>query len=270
MLSPWSRGHHHWKKRLAWILYQKRDLAHANALHATSYLEAGELRELGILKPIVVIPNGVDFPEKLTQEYHSGRWPKKRGNREMLFLSRIHPKKGVEMLLKSWRNVPGLKNWTLKIVGPSEDGYREEMKKLAENLQLGKSVSFFDQVSDEEKWDLYARASVFVLPTYSENFGIVVAEALSSGTPVLTTTTTPWNELDSRKCGWCVGPSEAELTDILMKISGLDEVALSNMGINGQRWILDEFSWSQIGLKMIEFYSWLHGKAKIPDFVLTI
>ncbi len=131
-------------------------------------------------------------------------------------MSRIHPKKGIEILIESWKRLTGkYKDWNVVIAGNGEENYISYLKELIKNNYLDSSVSIIPPVFGEMKRKLYCESSLFVLPTYSENFGMVIAEALACGIPVITTTGTPWEELNTNKIGWCV---ELSVENIVLTI----------------------------------------------------
>ena len=172
MLEPWALNHRSVKKWVAWRLYQRESLSVATVLHATAEQEAENLRHLGLRQHIAVIPNGVELQT-------SPRLPRAvAGPRIALFLSRIHPKKGLMELVEAWRMVRP-HGWRLIIAGPDEDGHRTEVERAVQQAGLTSEVEFSGPVDGTAKSDLYRRADLFVLPTFSENFGVVVAEALS-------------------------------------------------------------------------------------------
>ena len=259
MLSPWSLANSGLKKAIPWCLYQRKDLATATAFHATSQLEADEIRALGFTQPIAVIANGVQRPAQVQTQKAAGR--------RILFLSRIHPKKGLINLLNAWKVAGMTAEWQLVIAGPDECGHLNEVEQTARRLMISEQVKYVGSVDDELKWQLYADAEVFVLPSFSENFGIVVAEALAAGVPVLTSTKTPWREVIDRKCGWCVEPNVEELADTLRTIALTSADDLVAMGEPGRQWIDECFGWHAIADKMMRFYVWMIQGGMRPDYV---
>jgi glycosyltransferase involved in cell wall biosynthesis len=247
MLTPWALRHHRWKKRLAWWTYQKWVLRQAALFHVTSREEVDALRNLGLDQPAAVIPNGVPLPE-----YPAPEAPEETPRRA-LFLSRLHPKKGLPMLLEAWAAV-GPEGWCLELVGPSEDGHRAELEAQARWLGLEDQVHFAGSVSDDEKWDVYRRADLFVLPTHSENFGIVVAEALAAGVPALTTTGAPWSDLESHDCGWWVEPNVEAIANALAEAMAQNSDVLTAMGMRGRQLVEDEYTWEAISRRMRKEY----------------
>ena len=261
MLEPWALGHHAWKKRLAMALYQRGLLRAAAGFHATSEDEAENLRQLGLVQPIAVIPNGVDTPPL--------RAPVDLPYRQVLFLSRLNIKKGVIPLLEAWSRLRPA-GWQLVLVGPDEGGYLELVLSTIERLALRDLVQVLPEVDDSKKWALYHASDLFVLPSFSENFGVVVAEALAAGVPAITTTGMPWSEVVARRCGWRIEPNVDAIESALREATTIDRVQLRAMGLRGREWMASSYSWNAIGEAMSQFYTWLQGGAVselAPGFV---
>jgi glycosyltransferase involved in cell wall biosynthesis len=259
MLEPWSLAHHRLKKRVAWALYQRRDVRRASLLHATSAMEAENLRRLGFRQPIAIIANGVDVPDL--------RSPMPRADqRTALFLSRVHPKKGLLDLVSAWATVRP-REWRVVIAGPDEGGHEREVRAAIAQAGLESSFAFLGEVSDDAKWSVYRSADLFVLPSYSENFGTVVSEALASGVPVITTRATPWSELETRRCGWWIEPNARALATVLQEATGLDPDARAAMGARGRAFVEERFGWTRIAADMHAAYEWLLSGGTRPSCV---
>lgn len=246
MLSPWSLNHKKWKKRIAWGLFAKRDLFTASLIHATSDLEASELRMLGCKLPIAVIPNGVDDPFEYTTP------TKKNSSRKaktLLFLSRIHEKKGIFDLLRCWERL-NVADWELVLAGPDEQG-------ILKRTTLPPRTRYIGTIDGPPKFHLFREADLFVLPSYSENFGVVIAESLISGTPVLTTTATPWEDVERQNCGWWISPGSDALEAKLKTVLETPTETLIQMGENGRIFAKRSFSWNSIADNMAKVYRWL-------------
>lgn len=259
MVTEWSISHRAWKKRTAWHLYQKHVFRQASLFHATAPVEVGDLRSLGMTQPIAVVPNGVEIPDALPDGEPAEE-------RRALFLSRIHPKKGLPMLFDAWADVRP-DGWTLELVGPSENGHRGELEAQARKLELDGDIVFSGPVPDADKWQKYAGANLFVLPSHSENFGIVVAEALAAGVPALTTTGTPWQELETHDCGWWVKPERSAISEALHAATEMESEECAAMGQRGRRFVESEYTWDAVGRKMNRAYEWLTGQNRTPCHV---
>lgn len=254
MLEPWALSHKKWKKKLAWWAYQRRDLAAAALLHATADSEAVNLRRLGLRNEVVVVPNGVAMPEWRDSRPFatpaSGSAPELR---TAVFLSRIQKKKGLPMLVEAWARVRPA-GWRMRVVGPDEEGHLAEVRELVEKAGLGSSWSFEGALFGEAKWELLREADLFILPTHSENFGIAVAEALASGTPVITTRGAPWDGLETRDCGWWTEISAEAIAAALAEATGMTDGERSAMGGRGRAWVAESFGWESIADQMMEAY----------------
>lgn len=265
MLEPWALQHRGWKKRLALWLYQRRNLETAALLFATAEQEAESIRRLGLRQPIAVIPNGVRLP--VLQPNRALDERVQPGPRTALFLSRIHPKKGLLNLVEAWGRVRPA-NWRLCLAGPDEGGHLAVVMRRIRELGLETAVEYVGEVEGDMKTALFANAELFVLPTFSENFGVVVAEALAYGVPVITTHGTPWQGLATRGCGWWIEPTVEALVETLREVLALDAVTLQQMGMKGHAYAR-EFDWTSIAQQTVEVYRWVLGQGDKPDCVMT-
>jgi glycosyltransferase involved in cell wall biosynthesis len=260
MVTDWSLSHQAGKKKAAWHLYQTHVFRQASLFHATAPAEVENLRALGLTQPAAVVPNGVELPDTMPDDPAPDE-------KRALFLSRIHPKKGLPMLLDAWADLRP-EGWTLELVGPSENGHRDELEAQAAQLGLDGSVVFSGPVDDADKWHKYAAADLFVLPTHSENFGIVVAEALAADVPVLTTTGTPWQELEAHECGWWVDPEPDAIRDALATALRQSDATRDAMGARGRELVESTYTWPAVGRRMKEAYEWLlNNDVSCPGFV---
>ncbi len=264
MLEPWALEYRAKKKILAMFLYQKRILNSAVLFMATSFQEAENLREIGLKQPIAVIPNGVDLPEICTNKPVDGVQEDRKCN--ALFLSRIHPKKGLLGLVEAWGRVRP-ENWHLRIAGPDEAGYLAEVLQKIKLLGLESSIEYVGEVEGEAKATLFENADLFILPSYSENFGVVVAEALAYGVPVITTTGTPWQGLLEHRCGWWIEPTIDALTVTLQDAFNVNLSTLKDMGGKG-RILAQEYNWQHIAEQTADVYQWILGEKVMPACVL--
>lgn len=263
MLQPWAMNNSKWKKKLAWLLYQRRDLKRATAFHATAYSEAESIRWLGFKQPIAVIPNGIilpDLPEQSLEHQNSSA-------KTALFLSRIHPKKGLPTLLDAWKKVAPA-DWRLVIAGNDDGGHVPKLVEQIDRLGLADRVEIVGALFGAEKEQAYLDADLFVLPSYSENFGIVIAEALSFQVPVLTTTGCPWQELQTERCGWWVDPTAVAIEQGLREAFAAAPDELFRMGQRGRNLVENKYQWPAIADQMVQFYDWILNGGKKPEFVV--
>lgn len=255
MLEPWIVQRHYWTRKVpALLLYQKAAIKNSDIIHATAESERQNLLELGYNKNVKVIPNGID----VRQIEMKDSWEKKK---TLLFLSRIHVKKGIELLINAVAELKEEMNgYQVLIAGEGDADYIAGLKNLAKQKGVDDIVQFIGGVYDNDKWNLYRRADVFVLPTYSENFGIVVAEALASGTPVITTTGTPWDELNTKQCGWWVPCSQYEITNAICSAIKSTDEELKTMGQKGRQLIEERYSVESVAEQMKSLYEWMQEK----------
>jgi glycosyltransferase involved in cell wall biosynthesis len=253
--------------------------------------------------PIVVAANGVDLPDlgrKPGREALEERFPELKGRRWVVFMSRLHPKKGVDVLLRAWaRQNVAHGAWSMEhgegesrrgerpkdqepersrtadspkangarlsggqtkrssvlvLAGPDLIGYRREVEKMVRELGLEDSVVITGEVQGEMKAALLANADVFVLPSYSENFGIAVAEAMAWRRPVIASTGTPWKEVSEVGAGWWVAPEEDALAKALAEALGKRPEELEEMGAKGRMLVEERYTWSAPAAELVAAY----------------
>jgi glycosyltransferase involved in cell wall biosynthesis len=247
MLEPYILNRNRWKKQIAMFLYQNKAIKNADYIHATAIPELNNIKKLGYKNKYIMIPNGVDISESLIKTNY------KENNRVFLFLSRIHPKKGIELLLEAIKKT-SKENFSVIIAGTGDEKYIKSLISLTKNYKIENRVSFVGAVYGKEKWQLYKQVDCFILPTHSENFGIVIAEALATGVPVITTTGTPWSELNEFDCGWWIDLSVDTIKDTIEKALSLSANELSIMGSNGRNFIKEKYEIKSVTQNMYEFY----------------
>lgn len=260
-LSRWAMQNGSFFKKVFWPLAQRPVLESVTCFHATAYSEYEDIRRLGFRQPVAIIPNGIDIPIVHQNEPET--------NRTLLFLGRIHPKKGLEMLLPAWKVLQQkFPDWQLKIIGPDNHGHQTKMQELSERLGLQR-IEFCEPRYGKAKTESFVGADLFVLPTYSENFGMAVAEALAAGVPAVVTRGAPWAELEKHNAGWWVDISVEGLVVGLSNAMAKDRDELSSMGQRGRAWMASEYSWSEIGKHMLQTYEWILHGGNTPDWVLV-
>lgn len=263
-LEPWAIRHKRLKKLVAWHLYQRRDVNAAAVLHATAELERESLVSIGAASPIAVIANPVEIPAASELPF---RPPVSGRRRRVLFLSRVHEKKGIELLLEAWsRTRP--RGWELVIAGSGEPGYCARLEEQVRRLGLGDEVSFVGHLEGSAKWAQYRASELFVLPSRSENFGLVVAEALAAETPVIATEAAPWRAVAELGCGWSVPVSVEGIAAALEQALALTDAERAEMGAKGRRFVAESFSVAAVASATGDLYRWVLGElAEPPGFV---
>jgi glycosyltransferase involved in cell wall biosynthesis len=271
-LEPWamrSSPLKWWKKRIYLDLVGKSIMQGAACIHAKSAQESEHFCQAGYRRPVTIIPNGVD-----TDEFTSGDrseaeayWPNLRDRLVVLFMSRLSPEKGLDLLIPAWADVvkcPAYKDAVLVIAGPDDRGYRTVVERLIDRFNISSGTCMTGMVRGQKKLALLRRANVFVLPSYSENFGIVVAEALSCGTPVITTTATPWQQLQEIDAGRWVPPEQGEVGQALRELLNMSDSQRKAMGHRGMTLIKQNYTWDRVVPKFLTVYNCILSGKPIP------
>jgi glycosyltransferase involved in cell wall biosynthesis len=267
MLEQWALDHKRFKKALYAALVEKRRLQRAACLRALSADEVDDYRRLGLTNPIAIVPNSVDPPINPRADRFWDAYPELSGKRIVLFLGRLHPKKGLPLLLQAWsRKARMAEDIHLVIAGPDSENTRALLETMTGELNLSSSVTFTGMLTDERKWSALAAASLFVLPSYSEGFSVALLEALAIGVPAIVTTPCHIPEVLIHGCGWVVPPESGRIEGALNEFLSLslDEAAL--LGERGRRLARQRFHPSVVGKQMAQVYDWLQG-AVLPSDV---
>jgi glycosyltransferase involved in cell wall biosynthesis len=259
MMGRWAWQHRPWRKRFARALVHPGAFEAATGWHATSAEEAQEIRALGFKQPVCVAPNGVEAPSEAdiaaAKEHWISTCPAVTDRPVALFYSRLHQKKRVLELIDVWLEQAPT-DWLLLVVGIPEDYTPEMLERYAHRQSGGGRVAAF---SGAGRPPPYAVASLFLLPSHNENFGLVIAEAMAHGVPVLVTDTTPWTALSRNGFGWCV--PWTRYAETLRQTTAEDPAQLRARGAKARTWVLREYSWAGSARVLHEFYSALLRKA---------
>ena len=258
-LAPWSLAKGKWKKRIFGALFQYPALRLTDMFHATSEKEYGEIRAAGYRQPVAIVPIGMDVPEVESHVKDDvGRV------RKVVFFGRLHKVKGVDRLVRAWEQVVR-DGWELVIAGP-DNGMLETLKGIVVERKLPR-VSFVGEINGPAKYEFLAGADIYVLPSDTENFGVTVAEALVSGTPVIASQGTPWQGLELERCGRWIPIGVEPLAGALKELMTISDGERAAMGARGKEWMAQDFSWKGIGAKMKAAYEWLLRQGERPEWV---
>lgn len=251
-LEPWALSQKKLKKKIAWHLYQKKILNNVDVLHATSDIEADNIKKNGISSKIEVIGHGLP----INNDFILKRKLNKK--KKILFFSRIHNKKGLLELISIWKNLKNKLNWELHIYGPVSDQYFfKQMMLDIKKFKLENCIFYLGSIFElDKKKKIFIEADGFILPSKSENFGISIGEALSFGLPVLTTFQTPWKIINSFNAGYVFNFSKQDIQSNVDKFMELSDEERYKMGLNALKLIKDKFDYQ----KTFKLYENLYKK----------
>jgi glycosyltransferase involved in cell wall biosynthesis len=269
MLDPWITHTRAWKKKIGLFLYEKEHLANAACIHALTDAEYKSIRSFGCKNPIAIIPNGVHLPryENLTATENFS-W-KEDNRKNVLFLSRLHPKKGLDNLIKAWARIgEHRKSWKLVIAGESKDkSYINSLKKLQSELYLENDVIFIGSQFNRAKELCFKSSDAFILPSFSEGMPIAALEAWSHRLPSLLTKECNMPEGFERNASIEIEPNVESIVKGLEKLFLLSENELEQMKTNAYELVKQKYTWDSIGKQMNDVYEWILTGGSPPSCV---
>lgn len=271
MLEAWALGRSPLKKWVIRRFYQDRDLRQAACLHALAPNEVDSFRNLGLDNPVAIVPNGVDLDELKDLEPHTDSFYERvssaRSAKVLLFLSRIHPKKGLANLLEAWEKLGADRaDWLLVIAGPDQLGHRAELEELTGALGLN-DVVFTGPLYEGQRLGALGAARAFVLPSFSEGFSMALLEAMASRLPVITTPGCNFPEIEKCGAGRLCQPEVSALADALRDVMRTTDTQRAEMGERGRQLVRDRYTWDRVAEQMIGVYHWLLGSGNRPDCI---
>jgi poly(glycerol-phosphate) alpha-glucosyltransferase len=285
MLDPWALGNSAWKKRLAWFAYERSHLRRAGCIRALCQSEAAAIKACGLGNPICVIPNGIDLPDdkKGACEDAPGHGIEQcmPGTQNvLLYLGRIHPKKGLTMLLRAWAELQRPHDWVLVIAGWDQAGHEAELKCLAGDLGIDwaelrrepsarASLFFAGPQFGVAKRNWFRRCDAVILPSLSEGLPMVVLEAWAYSKPVLMTPQCNLPEGMTAGAAIPIEPSVEAIAAGLHKLFRTDEATRKSIGACGRELVKRKFAWPKIVADLKAVYRWLGGNSARPDCVLS-
>lgn len=271
MLDPWALKNSRIKKKIWWALSERSHLLRANCLHALCAEEALAIRRLGLPTPVVVIPNGVN---EAIRSSMGPPWRDQLGTdrKIMLFLGRLHPKKGLDNLLSGWQqmlrdNRAVGQEWALAIAGWGDEGYKRKLTERISEIAPVNSVAVIGSVFGEQKAAALSNAQGFILPSFSEGLPMAVLEAWAYRIPVLMTKFCNLPIGFDRKAALQISTDAPSISKSLSEFFQLSESARTEIGDRGLLLSRNEFSWMQIAAQFEKVYQWLTG-GKAPEEVL--
>jgi poly(glycerol-phosphate) alpha-glucosyltransferase len=271
MLDPWAVRNSSWKKTIAGWLYENEHLRGAACLHALCQSEAASIRAYGLDNPICVIPNAVELPSD--QETENAPWltSKTGANPVLLFLGRIHPKKGLSALIDAWEALgPSRGDWHLAIIGWDDGGHEEKLHRKARQLGLlDDTVHFLGPRFGDEKAAAFSQADAFILPSHSEGLPMAVLEAWSYGLPVLKTPACNIPEGFAADAAVRVEPNADAIATGLERLIAMPPAERAAMGERGRALVEERFTWPRVAEQMHAVYRWILGQREAPDCVIV-
>jgi len=260
MLERWAVQAKLWKKAAYATLVETNNLRKATCLRALTRAEVGDYRRIGLTNPVAIVPSGVAIPEGVSAAPFHAVYPQLVGKRVVLFLGRLHPKKGLAMLLRAWAHLaPSFDDAHLVLAGPDFDGTRRTLEGLVNELGIRHQVTFTGMLTGRMKWSALAMASVFALPSFSEGFSVAVLEALGMGLPVIVTGTCNIPEVAENRCGWVIEPEQSAVEIAIEESLRLSAFERHLMGERGKALVSSRFTWPVVGKQMAEVYRWVLG-----------
>lgn len=264
MLYPAALRRSYWKKWPFLKLFFHKDIMHASCLHATCKQEMEHIREFGYRGPVAIIPNPMVLPAPPSAK----RSPKAK--KAFGFLGRLHPRKKVENLFYGVKLLKERQQeCELWIMGGGLPEYEAFLKAEVQRLGL-RNVRFLGFVSGQDKYEKLALLSTLFVPSDFENFGMIVTEALSVGTPVMASLGTPWEELNNQHCGWWCDRTPENIAQVMRQVLDMPALELDAMGERGKAMAKANFAAEEVARKMMQLYSWLLDGGQAPAFVHEI
>jgi poly(glycerol-phosphate) alpha-glucosyltransferase len=276
MLDEWAVKNSSFKKKIVGALYEKAALKKAGCLQENTIKEYDDIRKFGLKKPVCIIPNGVDLPENIDQlKEQAPIWNGviESHKKVLLYLGRIHPKKGLTNLLKAWKQIQlnrsnGYQEWDLVIAGWNQGNHEEELKQLTKELAIQGNVHFLGPQFNENKQLAFAHADAFILPSFSEGLPMAVLEAWSFNLPVLMTDACNLPEGFQSGAALQIRPSAESITEGLDNLFSCSVHEMQKMGAAGKKLVTEKFNWNAVASQMHKVYQWVLEKDILPENVI--
>lgn len=277
MLDPWQLNQSFskdLKKKIVLSLYETTHLRQASCIQALCKSEYESIRAFGLSNPVAIIPNGTELPliDSRDNRYPvECRWDQSSGRKTLLFLSRIHHKKGLDVLLQAWALTrPEKHNWQLVIAGETKDtGYMQSLINTSSQLGITDTVQFIGGQFGKNKEACFIDADAFILPSFSEGLPMAVLEAWAYKLPALITPFCNIPEGFDRNAAISIEPEPASIASGINALVGLNDEDRTQMGNNGYKLVTEKFTWQKVAESTLKLYQWISGKGVQPDFVIN-
>lgn len=269
MLDPWALQHSKIRKRVASILFESKNLRSATCIRALNESELQAIRRVGLRQPVCIIPNGVanDPHDDGIREVKSNPMP------YILYMGRLHPKKGLIELIRAWyllqQSCSPSNEWKLLIAGFGTPKYENRLRALAVALGLRRSIEFLGTLTGKQKLNCLAGAECLILPSLSEGQPITVLEAWNEGRPVILTPQCNFSATDIQDTSVLTNPNATDIRDALESFIRLPEKIRRDMGLRAKRMAQDKYAWSSVAVKLEAVYRWALGHSARPSFVFN-
>lgn len=266
MLERWALHKKRFKKFIYSALIERATVRSAACLHALTHAEAQDYLRFGSAGPIAVLGNGVHIPESKSPEPFLTQFPHLRNGRIVLFLGRLHPKKGVDLLLAAWARIAA--SWPdahLVLAGPDVEGTRAALEQTVARNAIPQ-ITFTGMLRDEGKWSALAAAEAFILPSHSEGLSVSVLEAMGMGLPVIVTAQCNMPQVVEHNAGWQIEPEVNQIASALRELLRNSPSVNASIGSRGSALILRQYNWTAIAERMADVYRWVEG-GPIPHSV---
>jgi poly(glycerol-phosphate) alpha-glucosyltransferase len=269
MLDPWALDNARWKKWVAGRLFEDAALRRSACLHALNDEEYRSIRAYGLDGPVCVVPNGVDLPAREDPALPPP-WAETFGPEApvLLFLGRIHPKKGLAELVDGWAAAAdALGDWRLAIVGWDDGDHVPALRQRIQDRGLEDRVAFLGPRYGDEKDAAFRHAGGFVLPSHSEGLPMAVLEAWAYELPVLMTRACNLSAGFEAGAAHEIAPDPSSIAEGLRALAQASATERRAMGRTGRRLVEDRYTWPQIARSMRAVYRWVLGEGDRPDCV---
>lgn len=270
MLDPWQLKQtfsKNIKKKIILSLYEAEHLKNAACIQALCVSEYEAIRAFGLTNPVAIIPNGIKLPNEEIEATPIPQW--KQTRKTLLFLSRLHHKKGLENLLHAWAlTQPEQHNWQLVIAGETTDAdYKNSLRAITKKLKIDNTVQFIGGQFGENKDACFTHADAFILPSFSEGLPMAVLEAWSYKLPVLMTRFCNIPEGFEKAAALEIEPEKQSIFEGMIKLFELTEEQRFRTGLNGYNLVKEKFTWEKVALSTLQMYNWVLGKTEKPNFI---